>query len=286
MNSPLILPAPAKLNLFMHITGKRADGYHNLQTLFIFLDHSDELKFTLVPESGIFLEPEIPNLAPEDNLIYKAAKKLESYKKCSCGVRIELFKKLPMGGGLGGGSSDAATTLCALNKLWQCDLSDDELADIGRSLGADVPVFVRGRSAFAEGIGEILMPVTLPEKWYLVIAPDAHVSTKEIFTHPDLTRNSEIKTWDELKNGVWRNDSENLVKKLYAPVANALEWLVQYAPTRMTGTGACVFGEFSDEASAREVFSKVPAGWISFVAKGCSQSPLREKLDEYLNQDN
>lgn len=282
MSCSLILPAPAKLNLFLHITGKRADGYHNLQTLFIFLDYGDLLTFTPVEDEKIVLESPIPGIAAEDNLIYRAAKCLEPYRKKNCGVRIDLDKRLPMGGGLGGGSSDAATTLLAVNLLWKCGLSEDELAALGCKLGADVPVFVRCKASFAQGVGEILQPVELPEKWYLVIAPEVQVSTKEIFSHPDLVRDTPVKNWQELATGSWHNDCENLVKKLYEPVAKSLDWLVQYAPSRMTGTGACVFGEFADYKSASQALDKVPSTWRAFVARGCCQSPLREKLDSYL----
>lgn len=282
MNRTITLPAPAKLNLFLHITGKREDGYHNLQTLFTFIDKCDELTFTLTGSDNIEIVPEIPGVALEDNLIFKAASCLLADRKIQTGVRIELKKVLPMGGGIGGGSSDAATTLVAMNYLWNCGLSEDELARRGRILGADVPVFVRGKTAFAEGVGEILTPVDLPEKWYLVVVPHVHVSTKEIFTHPDLPRNTKVQSWSDLSKGKWHNDCEILVKKLYPLVANALDWLVKYAPSRMTGSGACVFGEFPDEHSANLVLKELPANWTAFVAKGCCQSPLIEKLDNYL----
>ncbi len=277
----LTLPAPAKLNLFLYVTGKRNDGYHNLQTLFIFLDYSDELTFALTDKDEIAIEPAIPGVALTDNLIYKAIDSLRPYRKERRGISVNLVKKLPMGGGIGGGSSDAATALVAGNYLWNCALDTDQLAQIGAKLGADVPVFVRGRASFAQGVGEELVPVELPSKWYLVVVPKVHVSTKEIFTHPDLKRDSPVRAWEELKDSQWGNDCQELVKKLYPPVDNALDWLLKYAQSRMTGTGACVFGEFDDQKSALSALAEMPDDWEAFVAPGLNQSPLFTKLNNY-----
>ncbi len=282
MSGVLSLPAPAKLNLFLYITGRRDDGYHNLQTLFIFLDYSDRLDFELQDEDRISVLPAIPGVPETSNLIYRAAESLLPYRRKKSGIRVNLIKNLPMGGGIGGGSSDAATTLAAVNRLWECDLSVEDLAGIGKKLGADVPVFVRGRAAFAEGIGEKLVPVELQEKWYLVVVPDVHVSTKEIFCHPDLARDSPVRTWDELKFVKWSNDCQSLVKKIYPPVDQALVWLLKYAPSRMTGTGACVFGEFDERQAADEALQHLPDGWKAFVARGLNQSPLYRELNNLL----
>ena len=281
----LSLPAPAKLNLFLHITGKREDGYHNLQTLFVFLDHGDELDFETAPGDGVTVSPPIPGVPLEKNLIYRAVTSLAEFRRKQCGIRISLKKVLPMGGGIGGGSSDAATARVAANRLWDCGLSTDRLAEIGRCLGADVPVFVRGHAAFAQGVGEILQPVEVEEKWYLVVVPDAHVSTREIFCHPDLPRNAPVRNLAELRSRDFGNDCQDLVKKLYPQVANALEWLLKYAPSRMTGTGACVFGEFADRSGAEDAYRQLPDGWRAFVAKSLNRSPLYRALEDQKNHD-
>ena len=283
MNSvtELKLPAPAKLNLFLHITGRRENGYHELQTIFQILDKSDYLDFNLRQDSQLILHSELNKVvASSDNLILKAAKLLQQHTKTAYGIDIYLEKNLPMGGGIGGGSSDAATTLLALNHLWNTQLSNDELADIGLSLGADVPVFIRGYTAFAEGVGEKLEAVTLPEKWYLVLTPDVHVSTAEIFSAADLKRDTAKVTTEELFNCEWKNDCQPLVVNQYPQVAKALAWLIEYAPSRMTGTGACVFAEFDNEQQAQEVFAKLPSDLSGFVAKGLNRSPLFECLAE------
>ena len=273
-------PAPAKLNLFLHINGRRPDGYHELQTLFILLDHCDELIITPDESNQIRIEPEIPGLPPEQNLIYRAAMLLKARSERPLGAHIHLDKRLPMGGGLGGGSSDAATTLVALNQLWNLDLSEEELAQMGRTLGADVPVFVHGRAAFAEGVGEKLTPVDVPEKWYLVVVPPVHVSTGLIFQDPALPRATPKQSWMELRAGSWKNDCELLVKNAYPEVANALGWLLEYAPSRMTGTGACVFAEFAEESSARKVLADMPNWLQGFVARGLNLSPLQAVLQQ------
>jgi 4-diphosphocytidyl-2-C-methyl-D-erythritol kinase len=279
----LTLPAPAKLNLFLHITGRRPDGYHLLQTLFQMLDYGDELHFTANTSGNISLSCHDAQLAGPDNLIYRAALALKPLAKAEAGVHIVLDKKLPMGGGLGGGSSDAATTLLALNQLWQLQLTSSELAAIGLKLGADVPFFVQGHSAFAQGVGEQLQQVTLPETIYLVVTPACHVSTAEVFTHPDLIRNSAVISVDDVLDldnvRRWRNDCQPLVERLYPDVAITLQWLVEYAPSRMTGTGASVFAEFPDEPSARRALANLPANCRGFVARGVNRSPVLTALE-------
>ncbi len=273
-------PAPAKLNLFLHINGRRDDGYHELQTLFIFLDHCDWLRSHINNSNQIDIQPALVDVPLEQNLIYRAAALLKQYSAQPLGVTIELDKQLPMGGGIGGGSSDAATTLVALNYLWKINLSADELAELGRQLGADVPVFVRGHAAFAEGVGERLQPVEVLRKWYLVLVPDCHVSTTEIFRHPDLKRDTPKQSWNELAQGNWHNDCEPLVKKNNPEVEKALRWLIEYAPSRMTGTGACVFAEFEHEHEAREVLARMPTWLQGFVARGENVSPLYVTLQQ------
>lgn len=273
-------PAPAKLNLFLHVNGRRSDGYHELQTLFIFLDKADRLSFEVDHSDSISITPEISGVPLEQNLIYRAAMLLKAKASYPVGAHIQLDKQLPMGGGLGGGSSDAATTLVALNQLWQIGLDEEELATLGRALGADVPVFVRGYAAFAEGVGEKLSQVNLPETWYLVAVPPVHVSTALIFQDPDLARNTPKQSWSELRHGSWKNDCEPLVKKQYPEVAKALSWLLEYAPSRMTGTGACVFAEFSDETTALNALAKMPEWLQGFVAKGLNLSPLQTVLQQ------
>ena len=278
INSMLILPAPAKLNLFLHITGRRADGYHNLQTLFRMLDVGDELSFRTNQSGTIDFRCSDISIAGSDNLVVRAAQLLQPFAAPDAGIDIFLEKRTPMGGGLGGGSSDAATTLHALNLQWQLGLSTQQLADIGLKLGADVPVFVFGQTAFAEGVGEQLQPVELPDCWYLVVTPDAHVSTAAVFTHPDLIRDSKPLTLADLMSSPWRNDCQPLVERLCPQVAITLQWLVEYAPSRMTGTGASVFAEFADELSARRALADLPANCRGFVARGLNQSPLLTAL--------
>lgn len=274
----LVLPAPAKLNLFLYITGRRTDGYHNLQTLFQFLDYGDTLQFSEAPQGLVTLSPSIDGIAPEQNLIIKAARALQAYSDCDKGVHIQLTKRLPMGGGLGGGSSDAATTLVALNQLWQLNISQTELANIGTQLGADVPVFVKGQAAFAEGTGDILTPVNLNEPWYLVLCPPVSVSTAAIFNDPELPRDSAILSLEQRLTLPWHNDCEALVKKRHPEVAKLLSWLLEYAPSRMTGTGACVFASFDCQKSAEQALVNRPAGVQGFIAKGCNRSPLLTAL--------
>ena len=223
----LRVPSPAKINLFLHITGQRSDGYHNIQTVFQLLDIGDELTFTANSSGKIQLNASITDLSEKDNLIYRAAKLLQVSTKSTKGCVIDLTKRIPMGAGLGGGSSNAATTLVTLNYLWECGLTAGELAGLGQMLGADVPVFVVGKSAFAEGIGEILTPVKLPKKWFLVITPDCHVSTAEIFSNPQLTRNSSPIKIRALEAAECRNDCQRVVVKNYPAVAEALQWFAK-----------------------------------------------------------
>lgn len=280
-------PSPAKLNLFLYITGQRANGYHDLQTLFQFVDYGDKLTFSLRDDEQITLSPSVDGVPDEQNLIVRAARLLKQRlekdgKPAPRGVDIQLEKVLPMGGGLGGGSSNAATTLIALNYLWQGELSDEQLAALGVSLGADVPVFVMGHAAFAEGIGEVLVPVSPPEKWYLVAHPGVIIPTPAIFGDPELTRNTPKRLIDELLHADFSNDCEPIARKRFCEVEQLVSWLLEYAPSRLTGTGACVFAEFDTKDAADEVLNKAPA-WISgFVARGVNVSPLHQTRAELM----
>lgn len=268
-------PSPAKLNLFLHITGRRSDGYHELQTVFQFLDYSDLLSFEVTLASdGIELLTPIEGVKNDDNLIIRAARKLQQYVGMTKGALISLDKRLPMGGGLGGGSSNAATTLVALNQLWQCQLSNDQLAQIGLTLGADVPIFIHGYAAWAEGVGEKLSAVLPAEPWYVVIVPPCHVSTAEIFSARELTRDCEPITISRFLSGEGRNVCEDVVKRHYPAVATALSWLAQYGQARMTGTGGCVFVGTNSQQEAQKIVDDLPESWQGFVAKGCNHSPL------------
>ncbi len=276
----LTLPAPAKLNLFLHITGQRDDGYHTLQTVFQLLDFGDELSFSLRTEDcDIRLSPEIDGVPHEDNLIVRAARLLQPHCRKPMGANIELRKRLPMGGGIGGGSSNAATTLLALNQLWKTHLSLQQLAVMGRQLGADVPVFVEGRSAWAEGVGEQLQAIELPEKWYLVITPNCHVSTAEVFSHKDLTRDTSNITVAAFLEQGGHNDCQPLVRRLFPEVAKALDWLSQFGNAKMTGTGACVFAPFDNKASAEAVLAEMPNSMAGFVAQGVNHSKVHNLLN-------
>lgn len=263
--------APAKLNLFLHILGKRSDGYHNLQTLFQFITIYDKLWFELRHDGKIVIDQPMPD---QDNLIYQAAVKLQQHSNCKLGANIKLQKNIPMGAGLGGGSSDAASTLLALNELWQINTQKKQLAELGLSLGADVPIFIHGEPAFAEGVGDILTPAPSIANWYLVVTPSCHVSTAEVFTHHDLIRNGnyvEIKRAEskqlnyEYIFNLTRNDCQPLVTKLYPEVKEALEWLNQYSQARMTGTGSAIFASFQNKKRAEQVAQQLPQQWQSFV---------------------
>lgn len=274
-------PSPAKLNLFLYITGKLPNGYHELQTLFQFLDFGDEIEIEITTQSEIKLLNAVEGVATEENLIYRAAKLLQKQTACSQGAKIAVNKKLPMGAGLGGGSSNAATVLVALNHLWQTQLSLEQLAELGLSLGADVPIFVHGFAAFAEGVGEKLTPCKIPEKWYLVLKPDVAISTAAIFSHPDLPRNTPKRTLTVLLQSPWLNDCEKIVKDLYPEVDECLSWLIKYAPARLTGTGACVFAEFDCKDDALAAFQAMPSDYQGFVAQGQNISPLHQTLNFY-----
>ncbi|EPH3358476.1 4-(cytidine 5'-diphospho)-2-C-methyl-D-erythritol kinase [Citrobacter freundii] len=277
-------PSPAKLNLFLYITGQRTDGYHSLQTLFQFLDYGDTIDIALRGDGEIRLLTPVEGVAYEDNLIVRAARLLMKVASESnrlpkgSGADISIDKRLPMGGGLGGGSSNAATVLVALNHLWQCGLSIDELAALGLTLGADVPVFVRGHAAFAEGVGEILTPVEPEEKWYLVAHPGVSIPTPMIFNDPDLPRNTPKRSIKTLLKCEFGNDCEVIARKRFREVDAALSWLLEYAPSRLTGTGACVFAEFDTESRARQVLEQAPEWLKGFVAKGVNLSPLHRAL--------
>lgn len=283
MTDELSWPAPAKLNLMLHITARRADGYHELQSVFQFIDYCDELSFSVRADNRVARLSGNEAVAEKDDLVVKAALALQKHTACQQGVDIRIHKQLPMGAGLGGGSSDAATTLHALNQLWQLALSDQELADIGLKLGADVPVFVHGFAAFAEGIGEQLTPVTLDNPWYLVITPHVHVSTVEIFRDNELTRDSPAIKICDLSGTAWTNVCTPVVVKRYPEVAKALKILAEHAEARMSGTGASVFAAFDSKEQAENAMAtlkKVAAEkrWRVFIARGLNQSPLMKRL--------
>jgi len=271
-------PAPAKLNLFLHIIGRREDGYHQLQTVFQLLEFGDELTFGLRNDAVISLAGNYAEINPEQDLIYRAALLLQQHTAIKLGVDINIVKRIPLGGGLGGGSSDAATTLVALNQLWGTELSTVTLAQLGLRLGADVPVFIQGFSAWGEGIGEKLTPITLPEQWFLVIHPGCHVPTVRIFNTPDLTRNTSPITIRHFLDGAGHNDCKKVVFREYPEVARAAAWLDQWTEAKLTGTGACIFGQFATQLAAQEVLTKLPKSWQGFVSKGKNVSPLRAKL--------
>ena len=272
-------PAPGKLNLFLHVVGCRPDGYHLLQTAFQFIDLADELRFFRRPAGVVERIGEIAGVPAETDLAVRAARMLLRRRVApAAGVAIEVRKRLPMQAGVGGGSSDAATALVALNELWGLALTAESLAGLGLELGADVPVFVHGRAAWAEGVGERLTPLDLPESVFLLVRPDATVGTAEVFKDPELTRDSPtIKIADFLATG-GRNDCEPVVRRRSPAVAEALNWLGRYAPARLTGTGSCVFAAMPDEASARAVLESLPTRWSGHVVRGLNRSPLEARL--------
>jgi len=272
---PSVWPAPAKLNLFLHVLGRREDGYHRLQTLFQFLDHGDELRFELRPDARVDRPEGAAAVPAEQDLVVRAALALQAATGTTQGVAIHVLKRIPMGAGLGGGSSDAATTLVALNRLWRCGLGTNALAALGLKLGADVPVFVHGLASWAEGVGETLTPVTLPEPWYAVIAPDVHVATAKIFSAPELRRDHPAITLADYEHGAGTNDCTPVTCARYPEVAAALGWLSRAAPARMSGTGGAVFAAFADERTARAALDGLPTQWRGFVARGLNLSPLR-----------
>ena len=271
-------PAPAKINHFLHVTGRRDDGYHLLQTVFQFLDLADELWIVATGDGRIRRQGNYRQVDEQDDLVVRAAKLLQELTGNSGGADIRVDKKIPIGGGLGGGSSDAATTLVALNCLWDTGLTTDQLAEAGLSLGADVPVFVHGFAAWGEGVGEKLEPVEPPEDWYLVVYPGVPVATAEIFNAPDLIRATPRVTPDDFLQGNCRNDCEPVVRQVCPETAAALDWLNARAEARLSGTGASVFAAFTERGQAASLLQELPAKWQGFIARGCNRSPLVERL--------
>ena len=272
------LAAPAKINLFLHVVGQREDGMHLLQTVFQLLDFGDELDFEAASRGQIELDCNLPGVAAEDNLVVRAARALREFAGTTAGAQIRLRKSIPAGGGLGGGSSDAATTLLALNRLWGCGLDIDTLATLGVGLGADVPVFVRGHSAWAEGIGERLTPLHLEPRCYLVIFPGCPVNTAAIFRDRELTRNTPLIRMAAFSAGLGHNDCEPVARRIEPEVDRALRWLARHGEARMSGTGSCVFAAFADEGAAQEAAAGVPAEWKAILAHGVDRSPVHEAL--------
>jgi 4-diphosphocytidyl-2-C-methyl-D-erythritol kinase len=285
-------PAPAKLNLFLHVVGRRDDGYHLLQSVFRLIDRADTVHLELREDSRVVREADLPGVAEDQDLTVRAARLLQTYAPQGAGVSIRLEKVLPLGGGLGGGSSDAATVLLALNRLWQLCLPRETLQELALQLGADVPVFVFGQSAFAEGVGEILHPVSIPPAWYVVLVPPVQVPTAAIFAAPELTRNtpplkiapfsagagrpvrSGFQPLDRPGSSVGHNDLQPVVVGRYPEVARHLEWLSQFGEARMTGSGACVFASFGTQEAALEVLRQLPESMQGFVAQGLDKHPL------------
>ena len=289
-HNALILPSPAKLNLFLHITGRRSDGYHELQTAFQLLDFGDTVEIDTRSDNKIVLLESLEGVPDEDNIVVRAAKllqKQESGKNRVLGANIKINKQIPMGGGLGGGSSNAASTLLGLNYLWKMGLSNDQLAEIGLSLGADVPVFIYGQNSFGEGIGERLQPLVLPKYWFTVIKPPVSVPTAEIFLHSQLTRDTvtiriaavfeHLQTPDLAKE--LRNDCENIVRSEYPEISEALDWLNGLSTARLTGTGACIFARFASLAEAEAVLAEMPASYTGFIAQGTDRSTAHQALE-------
>jgi 4-diphosphocytidyl-2-C-methyl-D-erythritol kinase len=278
MAESLILRAPAKLNLMLHITGRRDDGYHLLETVFQFIDLVDHIEFSNNDEGSIERLPSNSPVAAAEDILLTTASLLQSRFQVDKGVSIGIDKRIPVGGGLGGGSSDAATCLLALNRLWELDLSLDQLAGIGLELGADVPVFVRGRAAWASGIGEVLQAIELEELIYLVIDPRLAVSTAQIFAAQELTRNCDPLTIRAFLRGSGSNVCEPVVRNLYPQVGEAIDWLSQYAAARMSGTGACVFAAIDSLAQAEVVKSRVPREWNAYITRAMNCSPVHQQL--------
>lgn len=271
-------PAPAKINLFLHVTGRRPDGYHLLQTLFQFIDYGDTLYFEPRADGEVHRRSELAGVAPEQDLVVRAARKLKALTGTTLGADIRVDKRLPMGGGLGGGSSDAATVLVALNELWGTGLASAELARLGLELGADVPVFVHGQAAWAEGVGERLTPCPVDEGPVLVITPDCNVETRVVFTAAELTRDTPPITMPAFSLAATRNDCEPVTRRLYPEVGRALDWLSRHATARMSGTGASVYALFGDQQAADAVARQVPSAWRHFRARRVNRSPLMDVL--------
>jgi 4-diphosphocytidyl-2-C-methyl-D-erythritol kinase len=274
-------PAPAKLNLFLHVTGRRADGFHELQTVFQFLDWGDSLDFTITDDGHVRRENDVAEVEESRDLAVRAAIALQRQADVPHGVRIHLRKQVPLGAGLGGGSSDAATTLVALNHLWGINLPRERLIAMGARLGADVPVFVGGGAAWAEGIGERLTPVEPPESWYVVVTPPVHISTAQVFADPQLTRNSRPITIRDFREGRARNDLEPVVCRRYPVVAEALNWLAErLGAARMTGSGASVFAPVENQGDGQRLLARLPGEWTGLVLRGVNRSPLLDRLEE------
>ena len=270
-----IWPAPAKLNLFLLVTGRRADGYHTLQTVFQFLDYGDELNFTVTSDGRITRRAPLPGVSEESDLTLRAARLLQDTAAVHHGVQIQLTKRIPAGGGLGGGSSDAATTLLALNALWGTHLPIPDLAALGLKLGADVPVFIHGHAAWGEGIGEILTPIEPPQAWYLVVVPPVHVSTAQVFADPELTRYSSPLTIRDFHEGrELRNDLEPVVRRRYPEVDHLMQLLGEFGDPHMSGSGGCVFLKVTSEEQGRQILEKIPNPYTGFVAQGLNRHPL------------
>jgi 4-diphosphocytidyl-2-C-methyl-D-erythritol kinase len=274
MSAASLWPAPAKLNLFLHVIGRRADGYHDLQTVFQLIDLADDIRIQLRRDGQIERQAGPEGVPAEADLVVRAARALRAASGTQLGANLSVTKRIPMGAGLGGGSSDAATVLVALNDLWECGLKENELAAIGVDLGADVPVFVRGRSAWAEGRGERLTPLELPERWFVLVHPGVHVPTAALFQAPELTRNSPPITIGGFLQSGGRNDFEPVVRARYPEVARALDWLGHFAPARLTGTGSCIFAPCASLNEAQDIVTRVPAQWRGMAARGMNVSPL------------
>ncbi|HEY6483088.1 MAG TPA: 4-(cytidine 5'-diphospho)-2-C-methyl-D-erythritol kinase [Steroidobacteraceae bacterium] len=271
-------PAPAKLNLFLHVTGQRADGYHELQTVFQLIDLCDRISVSVREDGIIERTAGAAGVAADCDLAVKAARVLQQAGGVRQGASLRIAKRIPLGGGLGGGSSDAATVLLALNRLWGCGLAVDELAGLGLPLGADVPVFVRGSSAWGQGVGEVLEPLQLPERWFVVVHPGVAVSTRAVFQSPELTRNSPLITIRAFFASGGRNDCEPVVRAMVPEVAEALDWLDRFAPARLTGTGSCIFAAAASAIEAERLAARVPDRWTSYVARALNVSPLHALL--------
>ncbi len=279
-------PAPAKVNRFLHVLGRRPDGYHELQTLFQFLDRVDTVHLRVRQDGRIVRTDDIAGVPESADLTVRAARALQPYAAAGSGVDLRVDKHLPAGGGVGGGSSDAATVLVALNHLWGCALDGDALAAIALTLGADVPVFVRGEAAWAEGVGEVLRPEQPDRPWFTVLAPECQVSTATVFQAPELTRNSAPITIADFRSGGSRNDFETVVRRRYPVVARAMKTLSAFGEPRMTGTGACVFLACGSKAEADAAWAQANAeGWRGFVARGLNRSPLLDRLDAMAAKD-
>ena len=275
-------PAPAKLNLFLHLVGRRDDGYHLLQTVFQLLDWGDEVRLRVRDDGAIRRIDPLPGVGDEADLGVRAALALKDATRTALGAEIAIEKRVPIGGGLGGGSSDAATVLVALNALWNTGLDEDRLAAIGATLGADVPVFVRGRSAWAEGIGERLTPIALPERWYLVVDPGVSVPTRELFQVPELTRNSARLTIPLFVSGVATGNAfEPVVRGRFPAVAAALDWLRPFGEARLSGSGGCVFAAFPSREAGAAALAEIPDGMRAWLARGVDESPLRQRLEAW-----